>query len=265
MAKAELIDSAVFDYAILDKDQASKLRYCAGEINKHKKSFAVSMMAIGETLTIAHNQLASSKTGTFQKWVEAECGFSLRSAYNYMSAFNVFGNCATVAQIEDGAMYALASNGTSEKALKEVLKLTEKGVKVTQKQAKEIIKKHTEPKVDQEEEAEEQIEEEPEIVEEPTIAEICDADNKAIESFCRAMVKQFEKDVPQLPWTKDSGRIESALAALKSGLTTLRGAKAEVCPACVEGITEKGKCRFCKGNGYLPSYQAKAIPEDARL
>lgn len=108
-------------------------------------------------------------------------------------------------------------------------------------------------------------EEEPEIEEEPTIDEICEADNKAIESFCRAILKQFEQDVPKLPWTEDSGRIDSAVASLKAGLTTLRGAKSVVCPACVEGRTEKGKCCYCKGNGYLPVYQAKAIPQDAQL
>ncbi len=109
-------------------------------------------------------------------------------------------------------------------------------------------------------------EEEVEIEDEPTIAEICDESNKAIESFCRSMVKQFEKEVPRLPWTEDSGRIDSALASLRAGLTTLRGAKSEVCPACVEGMTESnGSCRYCKGHGYLPAYQAKTIPEDERL
>ena len=109
-------------------------------------------------------------------------------------------------------------------------------------------------------------EEEVEIEDEPTIAEICDESNKAIESFCRSMGKQFEKEVPRLPWTEDSGRIDSALASLRAGLTTLRGAKSEVCPACVEGMTESnGSCRYCKGHGYLPAYQAKTIPEDERL
>jgi hypothetical protein len=109
-------------------------------------------------------------------------------------------------------------------------------------------------------------EEEVEIEDEPTIAEICDESNKAIESFCRSMVKQFEKEVPRLPWTEDSGRIDSALASLRAGLTTLRGAKSEVCPACVEGMTESnGSCRYCKGHGYLPAYQATTIPEDERL
>lgn len=116
----------------------------------------------------------------------------------------------------------------------------------------------------QSDEAQVPEEEEPEVEEEPTMEEICEEHNKAIESFCRAIVKQFQEDVPKSPWTED-GRIDSAIASLKAGLTTLRGAKSEVCPACVEGQTEKGKCRYCKGHGYLPVYQANAIPADARL
>lgn len=264
MPESGLVE-ARFDYAVIEKDQQGRLRYCASEIQKQKASVAVSIMAIGEMLSVAHEQLAGYRHGTFQKWIESECGFSKTSAYRYIDAFRVFSNCPTVGQIEDSAMYALAQKDTPEKALKEVLKLAEKGVRVTQKQAKEIIKKHTEPKAEQDEAVEEEHEEEPEIEEEPTIEEICDADNKAIEGFCRAIVKYFDKEVPRLPWTEDSGRIDSAIASLKAGLTTLRGAKAEVCPACAEGLTEKGKCRYCKGHGYLPTYQAKAIPEDARL
>lgn len=141
MADSELV-VANFDYAILSKEDAGKLRYCAGEIQKQKKSVAVSLMTIGQVLMTAHEQLAKHRSGTFQKWVESECGFSKSTAYNYMQAFSVFGNCPTVGQLEDGAMYALASNGTPEKALKEVLKLADKGTKITQKLAKTIIKKH---------------------------------------------------------------------------------------------------------------------------
>lgn len=269
MAKSELIE-AEFTYEGIDKGAEAKLRYCAKEVNKLKATVATSAIAIGEMLIIAHEALAKHKSGTFQKWIETECGFSKSSAYNYMAAARVFGICPTVGQFEDGAMYALAQNGTPEKALKEVLRLTDKGVKITEKKAKEIIKKHkeqaeAEAPEDEDEDEEEEEEKEPEVEEEPTLEEICDEANKTIESFCRAIVKQFEKDVPRLPWTEDSGRIDSALASLKAGLTTLRGAKSVVCPACVEGRTEKGKCSHCKGHGYLPVFRANQIPADERL
>lgn len=142
MEKAELVDVDAFNYTLIDKDQQAKLRYCAGEIQKQKTSVAVSIMAIGEMLTVAQEQLANYHNGTFQKWIESECGFSKATAYNYLAAFRVFKSCPTVGQLEDGAMYALAQKETPEKALTEVLKLTEKGVKITQKQAKQIIEKY---------------------------------------------------------------------------------------------------------------------------
>ena len=141
MAKQELIE-AEFSYEDIDKDDAAQLRYCEKELQKHKAIVAGSLMTIGETLTIAHDRLAKYGQGEFQKWIELKCGFSKSTAYNYMAAFKVFGDCPTVGQMEDGAMYALASKETPKSALKEVLKLTEKGAKITQSQAKAIIKKH---------------------------------------------------------------------------------------------------------------------------
>ena len=143
MATAELVGVDAFNYTVIDDaDKQAKLRYCAGAIQKHKASVAVSIMAIGEMLSIAQEQLANYHKGSFQKWIESECGFSKASAYNYLSAYRVFVSCPTVGQLEDGAMYALAQKETPVKALKEVLKLAGKGAKITHKQALEIIKKH---------------------------------------------------------------------------------------------------------------------------
>lgn len=143
MAKAELIQAG-FKYDEIDnKDAVAKLRYCAKELNRLRGVMAGSVISIGENLVIAHDQLGGvGREGKFRAFVETECGYSLRSAYNYMAAFQAFGKCATVAHLEDSAMYALAQKDTPEKAMKEVLRLTEKGIKVTQKQAKEIINKH---------------------------------------------------------------------------------------------------------------------------
>lgn len=303
MAKSEVVSEKPFSYDEVDKDTAAKLRYCALEINKHRNKIASSLLEIGKQLTIAHE--AEKSTRTFLRWVDKEWGFSASTAYRYMDASRVFQNVPNVGSFEDSAMFLLAQKDTPETALKEALKLAENG-KITQKQAKEIIKKHKtpvasssstaattataptttatvtsktdnskntakvdppknpEPEYEDVEDPEDEISEEPEAEEEPTVAEICEADNKAIESFCRNVVKHFNDNVPKLPWTEDSGRIESALQSIKAGLTTLRGAKAEVCPACVDGMTEKGKCRYCKGHGYLPTYFAGRVPQEER-
>lgn len=94
---------------------------------------------------------------------------------------------------------------------------------------------------------------------EPTAADLCEADNKAIESFCRQLVKFFEDNCPAVAWTKAEGRIDSALASVKAGCGTLRQAKSVVCPQCEEGEKDGKKCPYCKGHGYLPKLKADQI------
>lgn len=91
-------------------------------------------------------------------------------------------------------------------------------------------------------------------------ADKCEADNKAIESFCRATVKAFEDDVPQTPWTKADGRIGSALSSVRAGCNTIRTAKAVICPQCEDGEDAKGnECVYCGGHGYLPKMKADQL------
>lgn len=140
MSKQELIVG--FSYNGMDKETEAELRYYAKQLQGLKNQLAGNVLRIGEAISKAHEKFANPKNGNFLKWLEFEGGFSKSSAYNYMAAFKVFGNIPTVGKIEDSAMYALAQNDTPEKALKEVLRLTEKGEKITQKQAKAIIKKY---------------------------------------------------------------------------------------------------------------------------
>ena len=221
---------------------------------------------------IRDNKLYKGQHETFELYVKNRWECSKTRAYQLIEAAEVDANLSTIVDKSDLPQMEsqLREVGKAppemqaEVVKKAVEKAAEENRKPTAKDYKEAVKQVTGELLDEGEE-EEIEEDEEEIEEEPTIQEICDQDNKAIESFCRAAVKQFEKDVPKLPWTQDSGRIESALASLKAGLTTLRGAKAVICSACVDGRTDKGQCRYCKGHGYLPVYQADAIPEDARL
>lgn len=145
MAKQELIVG--FSYKDMDKEAVGKLQHCAKVLQGLKNALAGDVLKIGEIIAIAHEQFANQGTGNFLKWVEFEAGFSKSSAYNYMLAYKVFANVPNVGRIEDSALYVLAQNDTPEKARKEVLKLTDSGVKVTHKQAKAIIKKYAKPKV----------------------------------------------------------------------------------------------------------------------
>lgn len=221
---------------------------------------------------IRDQKLYKGKYDNFESYVKLRWECSRSRAYQLIEAAEVDANLSTIVDKD---------RPQTESQLREVAKApVEKQAEVVKKAVEKAAEENRKPVAKDFAEAVKQVtgellledevpidkEEEVEIEDEPTIAEICDESNKAIESFCRSMVKQFEKEVPRLPWTEDSGRIDSALASLRAGLTTLRGAKSEVCPACVEGMTESnGSCRYCKGHGYLPAYQAKTIPEDERL
>lgn len=139
------LSTATFDYSALDKDDKGKLLCLAGEIKREKAKHATSGLSIGKSVATAHAILAKDgKDGEFSRWVELECGFGRTSAYNYMWAWQRFGNCSTVEQFDSGALYALASPKAPEKAAKEAEKLADKGHKITLDTAKELLDKFRE-------------------------------------------------------------------------------------------------------------------------
>lgn len=137
-----------FDYSVVDKDTKSELIYYAAQILKARDAIGKSTIEMGGHLAAAQERLADHSGGTFTRWVETECAFSERTAYNLINAYRVFGSFANFAKLEDSAMYALASNGTPEKARREAMKLADKGVAVTHAKAREIIAKHKESSSD---------------------------------------------------------------------------------------------------------------------
>lgn len=276
------VTTANFDYSTIeDKDVKGKLINIEGRIKKRWAGVVSSIIETGGDLSAARSVLADHKNGTFVRWLEDACGFSERTAYNYMNAFDRFGSFATVAKLEDTAMYALAAPSTPEKAVAEAKKLADKGVQVTAKLAKELIAKH-QPKSDpskptptssngsakhdeppktqtvaqQIATAEDADDEE---IKELSVQEKCEADNKDIESFCRDLTKFFDDKLPGVVWIDSQGRVGSARSSLKACCNTLRQSKSTLCPKCDEGQTKKGDCTYCKGYGYLPKLMADAL------
>jgi hypothetical protein len=255
-----------FNYSKLaDADMTGKLLNLEGRIKRHRDGLALSVLAIGEDLCAAREVLANQKNGVFLQWLDGACGYSARTAYNYMAAYESFGKLATVASFEDVALYALASPSTPKKAVSEALKLADKGINVTGKMAKQIIKKHKPaaapppPPPDVVEEIAETVHEDPPEPKELTTEEKMLADNSEIEKFCRGLSKWFEDFLPDVPWINSQGRAVAARAAIKSCVNTLRASKSELCPACEDGQNRKGRCFHCLGYGYLPKVLATAI------
>lgn len=139
--------STGFDYGLIaDKDAKGKLISLAARVAKLKLSFGQSITDIGKELLTAQAVLANHNQGIFTSWVRDECGFSIRTAYRFISVATRFGDgCANLAQLEDSALYVLAESETPKSAVKEALRLADQGVRVTHKVAKDIVARHRPP------------------------------------------------------------------------------------------------------------------------
>jgi hypothetical protein len=131
-----------FDYDSVEKEAKGKLVYLAGQIKKESASHTRTGIAIGESVAKAHEILAGDgRDGQFSQWVEAECGFSKRTAYNYMNAWQTFGKSESIEQYEPTAMYTLSGSKVPPDAVKEAEKLAKKGERITAEKADEILGK----------------------------------------------------------------------------------------------------------------------------
>lgn len=132
---------ASFDYSQLETDPRGKLIQLAAYVLQEHNKQAVSMIEAGRWLKDAHEILAGvGCEGKFKPWVEAECNFSLRTAYNYMSVFDLFGKCATLhAFFDESAMIVISAPSTPAEARTKAMKLAKNGHRVSHAKAKELI------------------------------------------------------------------------------------------------------------------------------
>ena len=99
-----------FDYNTVPADKADALRQQAKRIRDRIKATTEAVIEIGRDLLAVKQNLAH---GQFTKWVQAECGFSLRAAQNYIKAAKFAeGKKATVALLAPAIVYMLASKTT---------------------------------------------------------------------------------------------------------------------------------------------------------
>jgi hypothetical protein len=90
----------------LSKSDAKTLQGCAERIHGHKASMNTSVIEIGRDLDKAREVLKAD--GTFLEWVEETCQFSQRTAYNYLSAYELFGSFKRLEHIENETIFMLA-------------------------------------------------------------------------------------------------------------------------------------------------------------
>jgi hypothetical protein len=123
------VGRATFDYASLAPDDAAFLRGRAASIRQEVKSTMEAVYQIGVDLYGAKLKL---RHGQFIEWVESECGFSLRTAENYVRASALAaGKFATVANLPPATVYRLSAKSAPPKVVEEVLARTASGGRVS--------------------------------------------------------------------------------------------------------------------------------------
>ena len=99
---------------------------------------------VAANLKSAHDELANNKSGTFGKWVEAKCGFTVQTANKYLKVLDAFGYLKpSFKYIDASALYFLSKDTTPEEAAEDAIKAAESGEHITLRRAKEFAAEYT--------------------------------------------------------------------------------------------------------------------------
>jgi hypothetical protein len=138
MAVPVKVGSTAFDYGSLVPEDAEFLRRNATRIREGIKSTVEAIYDIGVQLCGAKLKLGH---GQFVQWVESECGFSLRSAQNYMRASEFAANkYATVALLPPATVYRLSAKNTPAEVVSEVLARAASGERVSDAEVMRMVR-----------------------------------------------------------------------------------------------------------------------------
>ncbi|GFE67423.1 DUF3102 domain-containing protein [Chroococcus sp. FPU101] len=129
-----------FDYQSLDEEQRLIIQQRTGEIRERLRRSAQDIWEIGQKLADVRSRL---KHGQFDVWLKAEFDWSRRTAYNFISVYETFGERATLTQVDiaTSALYLLAAPSTSQKVRDEFLNKAKVGESVTHKELRDLIQK----------------------------------------------------------------------------------------------------------------------------
>lgn len=117
-------------YGDLPSDQRKALEQLAAKIRNRAKTTTNAILEIGAALIEAKRQVAH---GVFAKWVAVDCGFSMRTAQNYMRAARFLADKGeTVALLAPATIYRLSAKNTAPEIVASVLKRVETGLVPTE-------------------------------------------------------------------------------------------------------------------------------------
>lgn len=140
-----IVPARIFDYGALAPEQSSSLQDRAERIAQREKVLVENILANGKEYAAARDELRHNKAGGFEGWL-AHHGFSRSTAYLYINAWETYGNCPTVGQLQPTALLTLSAPSTPEPARQEAGERAKGGERITAKTAKEITSKYKAPK-----------------------------------------------------------------------------------------------------------------------
>jgi hypothetical protein len=140
----------LFDYGALDQETQVLVRLRAGEIKSLAKRVASDIVEIGGKLAEVKDRVGGN--GKFNEWLDAELGWSERTAYNFIAVWQKF-NAANFAleNVATSALYLLAAPSTPPEAVEVAKQIADSGQEVTHGVAKEIVRQAKARKPKQEE------------------------------------------------------------------------------------------------------------------
>ena len=129
--------SAGFNYDALPVLTAKTLRTQATRIRKLVKTTTTTIIEVG------HDLIAVKRTldhGQFGAWVEAECGFSLRTAENYIRAAEFAeGKSEIVSLLPPTTVYRLSSKSAPPDLVKSFIEVASRGDVVSERSVKDAL------------------------------------------------------------------------------------------------------------------------------
>jgi len=127
-----------FDYENLEVEKRIVVQQRTGEIKERLKRSAQDIWEIGQKLADVRSRL---KHGQFEAWLKAEFNWSRRTAYNFISVYETFDQCANLAQLDiaTSALYLLAAPSTPETIKEEYIQRAQKGETITHKDLQKAI------------------------------------------------------------------------------------------------------------------------------
>jgi Protein of unknown function (DUF3102) len=131
-----------FSYEGLPADYADSLSKKAMTIRIRMKGATATMIqAIFETGRDLMAVKQRLEHGNFCKWVETECGFTIRTAQNYIKVACAFteAKCETISHLQLSTVYGLAAKTTPRELVAEVIKFGSAGRPVSDYQVREML------------------------------------------------------------------------------------------------------------------------------